>query len=109
MTEPVAPNPALDEALARIGEYGWLVFTSPTGVRVFLEHLRETRFDLRRLGGVRLAAIGPSTAGALEERGCCPRSCPNAPTPPRSARRWRNAPPGSGCNSPAREAGLAPS
>lgn len=76
VTEPVAPNPALDEALARIGEYGWLVFTSPTGVRVFLEHLRETRFDLRRLGGVRLAAIGPSTAGALEERGLLPALLP---------------------------------
>lgn len=76
VTEPVAPNLALDEALARIGEYGWLVFTSPTGVRVFLEHLRETRFDLRRLGGVRLAAIGPSTAGALEERGLLPALLP---------------------------------
>ena len=31
-----------------------------------------------------------------------PRSCPIAPTPPRSARRWRNAPPGSGCSSAAR-------
>lgn len=74
--EPVEPNPALDGALSHIADYDWLVFTSPTGVRIFFEHLRKIRFDLRRLGAVRLAAIGPSTAGALEAHGLLPELVP---------------------------------
>ncbi|MDG3002457.1 uroporphyrinogen-III C-methyltransferase [Paludisphaera mucosa] len=55
----------LDAALDRLGEYDWLVFTSSNGVRRFLGRLLERGGDLRALGGVRLAAIGPSTAEAL--------------------------------------------
>ncbi|WP_165245459.1 uroporphyrinogen-III C-methyltransferase [Paludisphaera soli] len=55
----------LDAAIDRIGEYDWLVFTSSNGVRGFLDRLLARGRDLRALGGVRLAAIGPSTAEAL--------------------------------------------
>lgn len=54
----------VDEALARLDEYDWLVFTSSNGVRFLLDRLLETA-DLRRLGTIRLAAIGPGTALAL--------------------------------------------
>ena len=55
----------LDDAIARLETYHWLVFTSANGVRAFLERLDASPFDLRRLRA-RLCAIGPATARALE-------------------------------------------
>jgi len=61
-------NPALlDSAIDRLAHYDWLVFTSANGVRFFLERLVERGRDLRVLGHVKLAAIGPSTAQALAQ------------------------------------------
>ncbi|MDE6845174.1 MAG: uroporphyrinogen-III C-methyltransferase [Lachnospiraceae bacterium] len=48
---------------------GWLVFTSPNGVRVFLDKMKQERKDLRILYGKRIAVIGPGTAAVLEENG----------------------------------------
>lgn len=48
---------------------GWLVFTSPNGVRVFLEKMRRERRDLRTLSGHKIAVIGPGTAAVLQEAG----------------------------------------
>ncbi|MDE7233196.1 MAG: uroporphyrinogen-III synthase, partial [Lachnospiraceae bacterium] len=48
---------------------GWLVFTSPNGVRVFLDKMKQERKDLRILCGKRIAVIGPGTAAVLEEIG----------------------------------------
>jgi uroporphyrinogen III methyltransferase/synthase len=55
----------VDEALANLDVYQWLVFTSVNGVHFFLRRLRHSGRDLRALGGIRLAAIGPATAEAL--------------------------------------------
>ncbi|MEX0642120.1 MAG: uroporphyrinogen-III C-methyltransferase [Pirellulales bacterium] len=55
----------VDAALARLDEYHWLVFSSATGVRMLLDRLAATGQDVRRLGGVRIAAIGPGTAEEL--------------------------------------------
>jgi uroporphyrinogen III methyltransferase/synthase len=55
----------VDRALASLAQYQWLVFTSSNGVHAFLGRLRKTGRDLRALGGLRLAAIGPATAAAL--------------------------------------------
>ncbi len=60
---------AVDDSLARIGTYQWVVFTSANGVRTFVGRLRERGGDLRAFHGVRVAAIGPATAAALEEAG----------------------------------------
>ena len=69
-TRPIPDNAALTEALQRLaaGGYDWLVFTSPTGVRVFMEALTE-KGDLRALGGVKLAAIGEGSQRALRQYG----------------------------------------
>ncbi len=56
---------AVDEALARLDQFDWLVFSSANGVRYLLDRLLERGGDLRQLGQTRLAAIGPSTAAAL--------------------------------------------
>jgi uroporphyrinogen III methyltransferase/synthase len=56
----------VDDRLARLREYDWLVFTSANGVEALLGRLRRTGRDLRALAGIRLAAIGPGTAEALK-------------------------------------------
>ncbi|QDT45357.1 Uroporphyrinogen-III C-methyltransferase [Gimesia alba] len=55
----------VDDAIARLDEYQWLVFTSANGVQYFLNRLWETGFDARKLAHLKLATIGPSTAEAL--------------------------------------------
>jgi uroporphyrinogen III methyltransferase/synthase len=63
--EPPADWSAVDRAIDELPAYQWLVFTSGNGVSAFLGRLRARGRDLRALGGVRLAAIGPATAEAL--------------------------------------------
>ncbi len=46
--------------------YDWLVFTSPNGVHAFFEMFFRLYSDVRSIGGVRIAAIGPATADAVK-------------------------------------------
>jgi uroporphyrinogen III methyltransferase/synthase len=55
----------VDRAIGNLGQYDWLVFSSANGVRSLLDRLWKTQGDLLKLAGVRLAAIGPSTAEEL--------------------------------------------
>lgn len=55
--------------LPNLEDSGWLVFTSPNGVKVFLDKMRQERKDLRILHGKRIAVIGPGTAAVFEESG----------------------------------------
>jgi uroporphyrinogen III methyltransferase/synthase len=64
---PISDAGPLDAAIGRLGEFDWLVFTSANGVRFFLRRLEELGHDLRVLGGLRLAAVGPTTAKALAD------------------------------------------
>ena len=57
----------VDATLADLAKFDWLVFSSSNGVRALLNRLLETGCDMRALGGVRLAAIGPGTAETLEQ------------------------------------------
>ncbi len=54
----------VDLAIQNLANYDWLVFSSSNGVRRFFERLLATR-DLRALGGLRIAAIGPGSAEEL--------------------------------------------
>ncbi len=58
---------ALVEALTSLGEYEWIIFTSPNGVVQFFEYFFKSFEDIRALGGARLAAVGPATAAKLQE------------------------------------------
>ncbi|WP_435019374.1 uroporphyrinogen-III C-methyltransferase [Tundrisphaera sp. TA3] len=58
------PGP-LDDAIDRLPAFDWLVFTSANGVRHFFDRLDATGRDLRAVGHMRFAAIGPTTAEAL--------------------------------------------
>lgn len=57
---------AVDAALARLDQFDWLVFSSANGVCAVLERILSTGRDIRRLGAIKLAAIGPGTAAELE-------------------------------------------
>ena len=57
----------LVEALAEIGTYDWLVFTSPNGVTAFFEYFFKAFPDLRSLGAAKIAAVGPGTAAKIHE------------------------------------------
>jgi uroporphyrinogen III methyltransferase/synthase len=70
--EPPADWSPLDTALAGIDNCDWLIFTSANGVRYFFQRWREKQLDIRVLAGIKIAAIGPATARALEERGLRP-------------------------------------
>ena len=66
--KPHPPDAFSDAVLQRLGDYAWLVFTSANGVKYFWELLAARGLDSRQLGTVRVAAIGPGTAAALQER-----------------------------------------
>ncbi len=66
--QPMLENPGLDQALENIGHYDWIIFTSVNGVEaVFDRASRLDRLETRTFP--QLAAIGPSTAQAIQERG----------------------------------------
>lgn len=63
--EGVLKPDGADEIFAQFGNYDWLVFTSASGVRHFMNVFLARFGDIRSLGLVRLVAIGKGTADAL--------------------------------------------
>ena len=63
--KPITDPAPLDAAIDRLHDYDWLVFTSANGVRFFVRRLEQRQRDLRALGHLKLAAIGPMTAETL--------------------------------------------
>jgi uroporphyrinogen III methyltransferase / synthase len=59
----------LDKAILNLDSYGWIIFTSVNAVETFWKRLLAKKLDARQFGGTKIGAIGPATAGALEERG----------------------------------------
>lgn len=60
-----------EKAFSRLGEgfYSHVAVTSPNGADIFLKRLRESRIDLRKLSGTKLAVIGRGTGERLEMAG----------------------------------------
>jgi uroporphyrinogen III methyltransferase/synthase len=58
------PRP-MDDAIACLDSYDWLIFTSANGVRYFIDRLDKSSRDLRSLKS-RICAIGPATKAAVE-------------------------------------------
>jgi len=59
----------LRNSIDRIADYDWLIFTSQNAVAIFWEQLLGRGRDSRALAGLKIAAVGPATAGALLEHG----------------------------------------
>jgi uroporphyrinogen III methyltransferase/synthase len=66
--EPLDPAP-LASALTRLHQYQHIVFTSQTAVSFVWDALRARGRDARAFAGITIAAVGPTTAAALLERG----------------------------------------
>jgi uroporphyrinogen-III synthase len=71
---PLRGTPALDAALATLGDFDWIVLTSVNAVEALFGRLSAKGSSLAELeawqrAGGRLAAVGPVTARALTERG----------------------------------------
>ena len=60
---------ALDQAIDRIQDYQWVLFTSINGVQIFFDRLGSKSLDSELLKGLRIGAIGPATAEALDNNG----------------------------------------
>lgn len=65
--DPPANKDPLKDVLLELGTYDWLVFTSANGVNEFFRYFFAGFEDLRALGNVRIAAVGPGTAARLKE------------------------------------------
>jgi len=61
---PASPRP-LDRSLLELAHYDWLIFTSANGVFRFFDRLFRRGDDVRAVGHLKLAAMGPGTAEAL--------------------------------------------
>src|SRR6478609_3138901 len=66
--DPADPAP-LSRAIAELGSFEWVLFTSANGVARFTRALTAAGFDARAFAGAKLGAIGPKTASALESFG----------------------------------------
>jgi uroporphyrinogen III methyltransferase / synthase len=66
---PVEDPAPFDAAIRAVGRFAWIVFTSTNGVDAFWERLLASGQDSRALSGIKICAIGPSTAAALASRG----------------------------------------
>jgi uroporphyrinogen-III synthase len=60
---------ALDSALRNLDAYDWLILTSVNGVEAMWERLDKLRLAKNDLKHLRIAAIGPATRKAIEQRG----------------------------------------
>ena len=55
----------VDRCVRALDRYDWVIFTSPNAVEYFMGRLRFLELDARALGGLRVAAVGRSTAESL--------------------------------------------
>jgi uroporphyrinogen III methyltransferase / synthase len=58
------------------GRYQWIAFTSVNAVRAVREKFEEYGLDARAFAGIKVAAVGESTAAALREFGIMPDLVP---------------------------------
>ena len=59
----------LDSALKNLASYDWLILTSVNGVEALWARLGKLRLTKKQLCHLKIAAIGPATRQAVEQRG----------------------------------------
>jgi uroporphyrinogen III methyltransferase/synthase len=59
----------LDNAIAEVASFDWILFTSANAVDAFMRRLQSGAGDMRNLKGVKLCAVGPVTAERLASYG----------------------------------------
>ena len=76
-TEVVPLSVDFDWSRLGDGKTHWIALTSPNGVEVFFDRLRERAVDLRTLHRCKFAVIGGATGKKLAECGICADLCPD--------------------------------
>lgn len=66
----------LDNAIAHLSTYAWLILTSTNAVDYFFERLQKQGLDARALSGVKIAVVGKKTAESLQKRALTPDFIP---------------------------------
>ncbi len=66
----------LDQAIADLSQFDWLILTSANGVEAFMERLLTQGKDARSLFGVQIAVVGRKTANCLIQKGLKPDFIP---------------------------------
>lgn len=66
--EPRMNDGAVRDAVARLGDYAWIVFTSANGVDLFAQAVRQSGQPLAAVSGA-VACVGPATAAAARRHG----------------------------------------
>jgi uroporphyrinogen III methyltransferase / synthase len=59
---------ALDQAIAHLSQFQWLILTSANAVDYFFDRLDHLGYDTRALGQTKIAVVGRKTAGVLQTR-----------------------------------------
>jgi uroporphyrinogen III methyltransferase/synthase len=67
---------ALDNAIAHLSNFDWLILTSSNGIDYCFERLLAQGKDARALAGVKIAVVGKKTAATLKQRGLQPDFIP---------------------------------
>lgn len=74
---PPSSYHALDQAIAQLQTYDWLILTSANAVQFFWQRLRDHHHcDSRRLHHLKIAVVGKKTAEALKSHGIVPDLIP---------------------------------
>ncbi len=67
---------ALDNAIAHLSDFDWLILTSTNGIDYFFDRLTAQGKDARTLAKVKIAVVGEKTAQSLKKRGLQPDFIP---------------------------------
>ena len=74
--EEIKENKELDESMATLKTYNYLVFTSQNTVEIFFNRLADKGLDTRSLAHMKICAVGSSTVSCLNKRGIIPDIIP---------------------------------
>ncbi|MEO1428405.1 MAG: uroporphyrinogen-III synthase [Cyanobacteria bacterium J06632_19] len=66
----------LDNAIANLSEFDWLILTSSNGINYFLERLIALEKDVRTLANLKIAVVGEKTAQTLTKHNLQPDFIP---------------------------------
>jgi uroporphyrinogen III methyltransferase/synthase len=67
--QEIADKSGLDAAIDRLDGYSWIIFTSVYGVHFFVKRMEERGTSKDRCCKLKICAVGPATAAALEISG----------------------------------------
>ncbi|MEH2467371.1 uroporphyrinogen-III C-methyltransferase [Nostoc sp.] len=67
---------ALDDAIAHLSDFDWLILTSTNGIDYFFARLIAQGKDTRALAGVKIAVVGEKTAHSLKQHSLQPDFIP---------------------------------